>query len=189
METTWNIEHSVFAKTSVGQQEISQKTLGLTPLQRRLLILVDGKRGFAELLQLLAGQDLRGLFSELIGRGCIEPSASVATPPAQVVAAVARSAPALDQNTPTGAAGVLRSLPDASLRSAKEIDMARNFMINTLTMTFGHHHCVSLVDALHNCTDSIGLRDKFLDWYKLMESTRSSAKELPSLVKRLTSVL
>jgi hypothetical protein len=105
------------------------------------------------------------------------------------VAAVARSAPALDQNTPTGAAGVLRSLPDASLRSAKEIDMARNFMINTLTMTFGHHHCVSLVDALHNCTDSIGLRDKFLDWYKLMESTRSSAKELPSLVKRLTSVL
>jgi hypothetical protein len=184
-----DIEHSVFAKTPLGHQEMSQKSLGLTPLQRRLLILVDGKRSFAELLQLLAGQDLRALFSDLIGRGCIEPSAAASPSPVGARAGVASGPPAAEESPASGASAVLRSLPDASLRSAKEIDMARNFMISTLTMTFGHHHCVSLVDALHNCNDSVGLRDKFHDWYKLMESTRSSAKELPSLVKRLSSVL
>ena len=37
---------ALFAKTAMGQQEIQSRALRLSPITRRLLILIDGKRGF-----------------------------------------------------------------------------------------------------------------------------------------------
>ena len=40
---------AIYAKTALGQQEIQTRSLGLAPLVRRLLVLIDGKRNVVQL--------------------------------------------------------------------------------------------------------------------------------------------
>lgn len=67
--------------------------------------------------------------------------------------------------------------------------MARNFMINTLNMAFGNHYCLSLIESISQSNDAEKLRQNYDEWFKTMSSSRSSAKELPVLLKKLASVL
>lgn len=62
-DATTDLNRAIFAKTSQGQQEIATRAQGLNPMQRRLLILIDGKRNGAELAPMVVGQDLR----EMVG--------------------------------------------------------------------------------------------------------------------------
>ena len=56
MPETIDLNATVFAKTAVGQEEIQSRTLGLSLLVRRALVLVDGKRSGAELSVFLVGK-------------------------------------------------------------------------------------------------------------------------------------
>ena len=49
----------IFAKTDKGLAELTLKSGGLTPRQRRVLIMVDGKRSVEELRELLQNDDLQ----------------------------------------------------------------------------------------------------------------------------------
>ena len=46
--------HAIYQKSGKGAQAISTRQHGLTPKQRSMLILVDGKRSFEELAKLAA---------------------------------------------------------------------------------------------------------------------------------------
>ncbi|MFM2111370.1 MAG: hypothetical protein RLZZ271_30 [Pseudomonadota bacterium] len=81
-----------FAKTELGQDVLKNKTIPLSPRQRAMLIMADGKKGEAELLTLTAGiggtlEDLQGLITQgLILRVAdapkpVDTSASVAPAP------------------------------------------------------------------------------------------------------------
>lgn len=48
----------VFAKTPKGHEELTAKSGGLSPRQRRVLIFVDGKRTVEELRGMLQADDL-----------------------------------------------------------------------------------------------------------------------------------
>jgi hypothetical protein len=61
----------VFAKTDAGQREIGERRAGLDPRQRRLLILVDGRRSVAELRALSGLGDLPAVLAELQSRGLV----------------------------------------------------------------------------------------------------------------------
>lgn len=61
----------VFAKTDAGQREMGERRAGLDPRQRRLLILVDGRRSVAELRALSGLGDLPAVLAELQSRGLI----------------------------------------------------------------------------------------------------------------------
>ena len=63
---------SIYAKTAQGQQEIASRSLGLTPLARRVLVLVDGKRSGQDLSTFVPGGDITAQLTELLGRDCIE---------------------------------------------------------------------------------------------------------------------
>ncbi|TNF59823.1 MAG: hypothetical protein EP306_10075 [Burkholderiales bacterium] len=168
-----------FAKTEVGQREIQTRSLGLAPLVRRLLVLIDGQKTGRDLAVFAGGVDVEPLLQELLDKGCVE--AKARPRPAEAAAPAA----------PTGAqaGGALDGLPDASTRSASENEMARNFMINTVNTIFGQHSRLTLIETIARAKGTDELRQAYLSWLKAMEEDRIGAKRLPELRDKLLKVL
>jgi hypothetical protein len=187
LEPKMNLDQAIFAKTAIGQHEIKTRELGLTPLVRRLLILVDGKHSGKELAPMLMGQSLAELLAQLLDKQCIE-FVSRASPVDQPDKSrpLAEATPKPDTASPDAA---LAQLPAAETRSAKEIDMARNFMTNTVNMEFGQHARISVIEAISICKTALELRQVYPLWYSTMGSSRSAAKELSALNEKLFRVL
>jgi hypothetical protein len=187
-----DLPQTVFAKTPVGQDEIQNRTLKLPLMIRRLLLLVDGKRPVQELAAFVAGQDVQPLIQELLEKGCIETVATEA-PPARSVKAerdpaeVAAEAAAAAASAATAA--VLAALPPPQSRSAKQIDMARNFMINTINTMLEQNTRLTLVEKIFAAKDAAELRDCFAEWETSMEASWIARKRLPELRKKLFAVL
>lgn len=96
----------VYHKSAKGTEAIATRQHGLVPKLRSLLILVDGKRGFEELVRLsqILG-DTEELLGQLLDQGFIEPVAGAA--PAPVTAGPARAAaPAPAPPAPVGTAPI-----------------------------------------------------------------------------------
>ena len=103
----------VYHKTAKGSEAIATRQHGLTPKQRSMLIMIDGKRGFEELVRISqALGDTEQLFGQLLEQGLIEPveGATAAPTPAPAAAPTAASAPA---------AGVAASAPAITLKEAQ----------------------------------------------------------------------
>lgn len=83
----------VYHKSAKGIEAIATRQHGLVPKLRSLLILVDGKRGFEELVRLsqILG-DTQELLGQLLDQGFIEPVASPSPAPGTAGPALA-SAP------------------------------------------------------------------------------------------------
>jgi len=175
--TQIDLRHAIFAKTAIGQHEIATRAMGLAPLTRRLLILVDGKRSGQELAVFVDGHPVDDLLRELLTRQCIE-------------ALAANTATAPDNAAPSrGPQDALTGLPAPEHRSAAELEMARHFMINTLNMAFGQNMRMSLVKAIDDSATVSELRQVYPLWLSTMASSRSAAKELPALQSKLFRVL
>jgi hypothetical protein len=168
----------IFGKTAVGQVEIKSKGLGLLPMQRRTLILVDGKKSVAELAVFAPGQDLAAMLTQLLELGCIESVAQAKAAPTKVDAPRPAGASA-------GASG-LSSLPPAESRSAKDLEMSRNFMTNTTNTMFGLNMRLTLIEAIFASRTVEDLRAVYPLWEEAMlNGTATSAKRLPELRKDL----
>ncbi|MBT9476116.1 hypothetical protein [Polaromonas sp.] len=166
---------ATFAKTAAGIQEIQNRALGLPPMTRRLLVLVDGKRSGKELAAFASGHDAVDILGQLLAQGCIE------------ALAVAEAAP-VAAPAPAGAAE-LSGLPQASARSAKDIEMARNFMTNTINTMFGQNMRLTLIEAIFSARTADDLRQVYPVWAETMASLGVGAKRLPELRQKLFQVL
>lgn len=172
---------ATFFKTPAGLQEIQSRALGLPALIRRVLVLVDGKRSGKELAAFVGGEEkIEEVLSQLMEYGCID--AQESAKPAPVKAAAA--APAQPEGLPE-----LASLPHAALRTPKEVDMARNFMLNTTNAIFGQNMRLSLIKSISSCHSSEQLRQVYPAWVTNMASTPESLKALPELRTKLLRVL
>ncbi|OGB30501.1 MAG: hypothetical protein A3F78_14765 [Burkholderiales bacterium RIFCSPLOWO2_12_FULL_61_40] len=178
----------LYAKTLVGQQEIQARTLGLSPLLRRALILIDGKRRVNELLPFVHGQDIDALMRQLLEQGCIAEQED--TVPAQARDAKSATAAAGPSASATpGATAALDGLPPPETRSAKDLQMARTFMTNTINTMFPQHSRLTLIEAIHACKTSEALRRVYPDWVQTMATSAIGAKRLPELSRQLLTTL
>ncbi|AVO42281.1 hypothetical protein [Simplicispira suum] len=178
---------AVFSKTPAGQQEIQTRALGLSPLARRLLVLIDGKRTGKDLEPFVAGHSLAQYIDELLGHACIDMKVvAPAAPPASARAFDPAHPQPTDALAPTDWLAVL---PPAETRSDKELEMARNFMINTVNNIFGHHNRISLVESIFVCKSTSELRNVYSAWASALETTSAGHKRLPELREKLFAVL
>lgn len=180
----FDVTSSVFAKTPLGQQEIQSRALGLPPLVRRLLVLIDGKRSGEELAFYVPGQDIAPLLNHLIDHGCIDTPQS-----AKAAQALHFDAAPAAQTTVAPAHPDLAKLPGASQRSAKDIEMARNFMTNTINTIIGHNVRFTLIKSIHGCATATDLRSVYPAWLEAMADNRIGLKRLPELQDKLFKVL
>ncbi|MFN3495752.1 MAG: hypothetical protein ACK40L_14715 [Hydrogenophaga sp.] len=165
-----------FAKTDVGQQEIQKRAMGLSPLVRRLLVLIDGQRTGKDLAVFVAGNPVEPLLQELVDKGCVE--ARVPARPPEVAPPAAPS--------PVGG---LTGLPDAASRKPADNDMARNFMVNTVNTVFGQHSRLSLIETISRAKTTDEVRQAYTLWAQAMEADRTGAKRLPDFREKLFKVL
>lgn len=168
-----------FIKTAAGQQEIRARALGLSALARRILILVDGQRTGRDLGVFAAGDDITVLLTELLRLDCIAVVAGLAAD-AAVISQTPLNEPMQDD---------LVGLPAAQTRTAKDVEMARNFMTNTVNTLFGHHNRISLIESIHRCQSADELRKVFPAWKQALESNSSGKKRLPEMIEKLFVVL
>ncbi len=176
-----DLNASIFAKTIAGQQEVASRSLGLTPLLRRLLIMVDGNRSAGELAPLVVGHDLADLFTQLQEKGCIELVRVVAAQPAPT--ASAQNPEAADQEA------FLATLPPAETRTAKDVEMARNFMTNTTNTVFGQNTRFTLMEAIFACKTAYDTRRVYLLWAASMQASVIGSKRMSEFQGKIAQVL
>lgn len=169
---------TAFAKTVHGQQEIQARSLGLAPMARRVLVLVDGRRSGQDLAAFVPGDGIESCLSALLSHSCIEAVFKV-----PVVSAPAAVSPLQGAN-----AHALTELPLAEVRSAQELDKARNFMTNTVNNLFGHHNRISLIESIFSCQSSAELRKVYPAWAHAVASNGTGKKRLPELREKLFTV-
>lgn len=167
----------IFSKTTKGQEELTTKSGGLTPRQRRVLIFVDGKRTVDELRGMLQSDDLQHTLGMLEEDGFIEV--------AGVTNASGKAAPA-----PTGplpSVDAFRPLP-AEVDPIK-LQQARNFMINTVNAFVGALGTSSLLDKLDQAQGHAELRALFDEWYHAIVMSREGKREAEGLREKLLQVI
>lgn len=170
-----DLSTAVFAKTASGQQEIQSRTLGLPPKVRSVLILVDGRRTGDELTA-QTGTDSLPALEALLAHGCVECLAPV-------------QAETEPDSAVSSADAELSWLPPAETRGPKELEMARNFMTNTINTMFGQNMRLTLIEAIHASRTAEDLRQVYPAWAETMTGSRAGAKRLPELRDKLFAVL
>ena len=176
---------TVYAKTATGQKEIQDRSVGLTLLERRLLLLMNGQRRLAELAELMPGQDLQPLLQTLLDKACVEPAQ-----PAVPSTPTAPNAPSTPETQAVARApDALGALPPAEQRTAAQNEMARNFMINSINTVFGQYTRLTLIETITYAKGTDGLRQAYFMWSAALEDHRAGAKRLPDMQSQLFKVL
>ena len=184
---------TVYAKTPAGQLEIQTRSLGLTLMARRLLVLVDGKRTTEDLAAFGAGHGVDALLAILVEHGCIarvarsEPEPPAA--PAPAPAPQAAPAPGARSAAAPAAASSLDALPPAEHRTTEQVDMARNFMINTINRMLEQNSRLTLTKAIFESRNAAELRTHFEAWESAISASWMGSMRLPELRKKLFEVL
>lgn len=174
---------ALYAKTPLGQQEIQQRSLRLPLLTRRVLLLVDGRRTVRELATLAGNADTSALLAELETLGCIELLSTAPAAPAMAPASATSTAAS------PAAADALAGLPPPTARSAEQVDMARNFMINTINRMLEQNSRLTLVEKIFHSVDAAELREHYPAWEEAIGSSWMGRKRLDELKRKLFDVL
>lgn len=178
MPETLYLNTAVFSKTPAGQYEIQARSLGLSPLLRRILVLVDGKRTLQELAAFVTGSDnIHHIMQTLLHHGCV-------SVPADAVAPVVSA-----KSAETVVPRALLGLPPAEVRTVKDNEMARNFMINSVNAIIGLNMRVTLITNIHDAITTDQLREVYHAWSDSMADHSVGAKRLPELREKLFKVL
>ncbi len=111
--------HTVYLKTPQGRAEVTARALGLTMLQRRLLILSDGKSTVGQ-LQTMLGAPFDALLQHLLNLGLLQLQGSAAVPIAPAVAPAAFVSAPLVRQLPV--AVLTPVLPVLALPTAEAYD-------------------------------------------------------------------
>lgn len=155
---------TVCVKTPKGIEEVARRSHGLSLRERRLLIMIDGSRNGASLAAMVPGEDVAGTIQKLLAEGFITPL-PVASPAA---ASPAAKAPAIDE--------------------AKRYDMARNFMLNTVSAFLGVFGS-GLSEKLEAAGDLQALRDLYQSWRDAIRLTPEGQKRGAELEEKLAALL
>lgn len=176
---------AVFAKTQKGKDEVETKSGGLSLLVRRVLIFIDGKRTVNDLKALPKLDDLPGILQKLESEGYI--TQTNAAPAMPTASTPAKAAPPAPSAAPPVSASPFRPLPAAV--DPVKLQMARNFMANTLNTFVGTFGASGLINRLDRCQDHAELRALFDDWYQAIASSRQGKREADNLRQKLLEVI
>jgi hypothetical protein len=165
---------AIFAKTTKGHDEIGSKAGGLTPRQRRVLIMVDGKRSVDELREILRADDLQHTL------GLLEEAAFIEI----VIAGTKDAVPATQALPPVTAFSALPEVNDPV-----RLQQARNFMLNTLKVFVGALGTSSLQDRIENTGSHNELRAIYDEWYHTIVMSREGRREAESLRTQLLQII
>ncbi len=165
----------IFVKTPKGAKEIETR-IGDMPLRvRRILILVDGKHTVDDISALALADDLTQTLELLEENGYIE-----------LIRLTEDAMPPLAHGEEPPPILTFREIP--ATPNAKEMEMAKHFIMNTLKTFCGPMSHLSIVKAASAATTHEELRASFAPWYEAIIETssgRSRAEELSAMLLKV----
>jgi hypothetical protein len=161
----------IFQKTQTGRSEIGTNQLELTQHQRRILILVNGKKGSAALSKMSLCKDADEILEFLLSKSLIE---FVETTQAEVAAVPPeKSQPAVEQ----------------SQENAEGQISTREFLCNTLR-TYGNRVRIAKLLQEINAVESVdNLKPLVNVWYREISDSPSGMYDADNLKKRALQML
>lgn len=173
----------VFSKTAKGQDEIKTRSGGLSQRVRQVLIFVDGKRDLDMLRTMLPAEGLADTLQTLQQQGYID----AITMPAEQAAASASPPVAPTAPAATEPAIAFRGLPPEP--GSKELELARNFMMNTLKSFTGPYATLSLVEKIDAAQSHAEMRGQFDNWMQAIIETRDGKRRADELRRALLEII
>lgn len=153
-------------KTSAGQKEVNENAAGLSMMERRVLILINGENDVEKLKKLSLCDDIEAVIDRLLELEMIE-----VTEPTIIQAEAANDTPASDDET------------DVHTLSARE------FMCNTLN-TFGNRIRVApLHKQIEETMNLEALRQLIKPWYQSISETPGGMYEADNLRKEVLEMM
>jgi hypothetical protein len=187
---------TIFIKTDKGRAEVDLKAGGLSAIERRVLIYIDGRRTIDELRALPKIEDIQAVIQNLLQRGYIAANQAVNTSVLQaskVVAATANLGNALfgqlTEATPAVTQTNTKFRPLTSDTDLSKLPMAKNFMTNTLRHFVGAFAVSGLTDRIQQANNHTELRPLFDEWLETIISTRQGRAESEKLRKQLLEII
>lgn len=162
-----------YAKTPAGVDAVRNRTHGLRPRARQLLIMIDGKRDVASLQGIFAADVLPGLLTQLADAGLVDLVQAHVSP-------VAVAVPARTTTSPAPAA--------PGLADEDPFLLGQTFMINLVMRILGvaGDPIIAKLRATH---DVAGLRGLYLEWRSTIKQAPDGLLRLKELEKKLAKVL
>ena len=159
-----------YDKTSSGQQEVTANSAGLSMMERRVLILVNGENDFEKLAKLSLCDDIGAVVNRLLELDLIEITEPTVVE-AQAPAEAANDAPESGDDTDVLADG------------------AREFMCSTL-QTFGNHVRIApLHKQIAETTDLESLKQLVKPWYQSISETPGGMYQADDLRKEVLGMM
>jgi hypothetical protein len=188
---------TIFIKTDKGRTEVDLKAGGLSAIERRVLIYIDGKRTIDELRALPKIEDIQSIIQHLLQQGYIAANQAVNTSVLQaskMVAATANLGSALFGQKAEAAPQAIPAAPSTfrpifSENDVSKLPMAKNFMSNTLRHFVGAFAVSGLTDRIQQANNHGELRLLFDEWSETISSTRQGRAESEKLRKQLLEII
>lgn len=150
---------TIYTKTAAGILEMSERSLRLPAIQRRALILIDGRRHAAELATLLGIEKVEEILDALMQADLIRSNsaqtavASRALPPLELDAGALESAKLLMQQSARHHLGVLGASLHDQIRSASSreelVSVCARWHMEIRASKKGRDHADALLATLH----------------------------------------
>ena len=154
---------TIYFKTPQGVGEIANRSGAVGQRARRLLILIDGQRSRDELHALAGDPDIESTLAQLSDAGFIVAAAEQA-----------------DSVSPAKASVQAQS---------KDLEKARNFMINTLRAYHGPYSKLDLVKRIGASQQRAELEVLSEEWRSSIAENRAGLKRIDELMGLLRAVM
>ena len=164
---------TVYTKTARGLDEIAHRSNAIGLRARRVLILIDGARTLDALQALSGDAELAATLAQLEEGGFISAQAA----PAPTVDVELRTAPAPAKASATPA------------HAAPGMQMARDFMINTLRTFHGPYNKLGLMKRIQDSQERPDIEALIEEWLNSISETRFGRNRAQELKERLRAVM
>ena len=164
---------TVYTKTARGLDEIAHRSNAIGLRARRVLILIDGARTLDALQALSGDAELAATLAQLEEGGFISAQAA----PAPTVDVELRTAPAPAKASATPA------------HAAPGMQMARDFMINTLRTFHGPYNKLGLMKRIQDSQERPEIEALIEEWLNSISESRLGRNRAHELKERLHAVM
>lgn len=166
----------VFVKTAKGIAEIENRSRDMSLRTRRILIQVDGHRTVEEIAKLALGDDLKEILGHLHKNGFIG-----LVNQSEINSFIAEVKPGSGLNFS------FREITSGT--NPKDIENAKNFMINTIRVFCGEWAHLSIIKAVSAANTHEELRISFIPWYEAITATIDGRRRSEELSISLLNVI
>jgi hypothetical protein len=173
--------NEIFVKTKKGIAEIEVRQSDLSLRVRRVLIQIDGKRSVDEISAMGLTEDLSQVIAKLERDGFISFLEETGIQPTVSKNEVEKSEAGLPKEL------TFRKIPVPA--NPKDIEMSKNFMLNTIQNFCGPWAHLSVVKAISDSRTHEELRSNFTPWLEAIIETREGRRQSEELTASLLKVI